>query len=64
MGPSKFKKLRAAPYSTKSEKVHTAFLRIMVGASKSTCVQGPASYPAHVSLGDTCGALVEQDVCI
>ena len=37
-GPLSFKKLRAAPYSTKSEKVHTAFLRIMVGASKSTCV--------------------------
>jgi hypothetical protein len=33
-GPLSFKKLRAAPYSIKSEKVHTAFLRIMVGASK------------------------------
>jgi hypothetical protein len=38
-GPLSFKKLRAAPYSTKSEKVHMAFLRIMVGASKSTCVE-------------------------
>jgi hypothetical protein len=37
-GPLSFKKLRAAPYSIKSEKVHTAFPRIMVGASKSTCV--------------------------
>jgi hypothetical protein len=35
-GPLSFNKLRAAPYSTKFEKVHTAFLRIMVGASKST----------------------------
>jgi hypothetical protein len=55
-GPLSFKKFRAAPYSTKSEKVHTVHVC-------GRHVQGPASYPGHVSLGGTCGALVEQDVC-
>jgi hypothetical protein len=31
-----FGKLRAGPFSTKSEKVHTTYLHIMTGAGKST----------------------------
>ena len=38
-GPLSFgKRLRASPYATKSEGVHTSYLRIMAGASKSTCL--------------------------
>ena len=40
-GPLYFKHLQAtrvgAPYDLKSEKVHTAFLRTMVGAGNSAC---------------------------
>ena len=35
-GPLTFKQLRASPFNPKSEKVHTAYLRIMAGAGKST----------------------------
>jgi hypothetical protein len=38
-GPLSFwKRLRASPYATKSESVHTSYLRIMAGASKSSCL--------------------------
>jgi len=38
-GPLSFgKRLRANSYATKSERVHTSYLRIMAGASKSTCL--------------------------
>jgi len=38
-GPLSFgKRLRASPFSTKSEGVHASYLRIMAGASKSACL--------------------------